>query len=69
MFCLGILKETRGKKFTMGKNRQREETMVLEPVKEKNRFHVMLKGCFARQKREIKIDNGSAQEKWVNKLL
>ena len=53
----------------MGKNRQREETMLLEPVKEKNRFHVMLKGCFARQKREIKIDNGSVQEKWVNKLL
>lgn len=53
----------------MGKNRQREETMLLEPVKENNRFHVMLKGCFARQKREIKIDNGSVQEKWVNKLL
>lgn len=27
-----------------------------------------LKGCFARQKREIKIDNGSTQEKWMNKL-
>lgn len=38
----------------MGKNRQREETMVLEPLKEKNRLLVILKVVLLDRKEKSK---------------
>lgn len=38
----------------MEENRQREETMVLKPVKEKNRFHVILKVVLLDRKEKSK---------------
>lgn len=42
-FARVFKKKEKGKKITMRKGTQREETMAWEPVKEKNRFHVILK--------------------------